>query len=70
MAGEDFDRPASPQPIAIYWIYLIFRILAVARPEAWRYGIRWFSIKLYRKIVVTMKRNQGCEENQLKLMPI
>ena len=24
MAGEDFGQPASPQPIEIHWIFLIF----------------------------------------------
>ena len=68
MAGEDFDRPASPQPIAIYWIFLISLIFAQARPEAWRYGIQWFSMKFRRKNVVTMERGQECEQNPLELM--
>ena len=68
MAGEDFGQPASPQPIEIHWIFLIFLILAVGRPEAWRYGIRWFSMKFRRKNVVIMKRHQECEQNPLKLI--
>ena len=59
MAGEDFGQPASPQPIEIHWIFLIFLILAVGRPEAWRYGIRWFSMKIRRKNAGNHEKTPG-----------
>jgi len=46
MAGEDFqwlERISASQPAAVYWNlldFLDFLIFAVARPEAWRYGVR------------------------------
>ena len=67
-AGEDFGRPASPESFGIYWISLVFLIFEVARPEAWRYRSRWFSINFQEKIVVTMERCQECEQTPPKLM--
>ena len=68
MAGEVFDRLASLGPIEIHWIFLIFLHFGQARPEAWRSGSRWISIKFLWKNLGKLKRDHESEGNRHKIM--